>query len=90
MWNHWNALWHRDTQRRVSTHQQDELNRLIDDIFDSKKPHDRLMAHCDQLYFKKHSKDKICDMKIHRKNNWIAGAQLILKKYDRIETTQAA
>lgn len=89
MWQHRNEIRHKDIQVRENERQQDELNRIIDEIFSS-KPHERLMRHCDNLYFKKHSKETIREMKVHRKSNWITGAKLILKNYERIDTAQAA
>lgn len=89
MWKCRNDMRNRDKSQSDLAIQQGELNTLLEEIFD-KKPHDRLMAHCDSAYFRKHSKDTIRSMTVHRKTNWITGAKLILSKYDRIDTPQAA
>lgn len=54
------------------------------------KPHSRLMSHCDNQYFNKYTKEQLKNMTTYRKTNWIAGAILILTKYERTTTVQSA
>jgi hypothetical protein len=76
MWTLCNELRTRDLTCLGNVRQQEELNSTIDAIFEQ-KPHDRLMAHCDSLYFWKRGKEMICSMKVHRKINRITGAAYI-------------
>jgi hypothetical protein len=89
MWQARNLILHSRASNVTTQAQHDELNSIIDSIF-VKKPHPRLMSHCDNMYFTKHAQDTVKNMKLHRKNNWIAGANLILMKYDRATTNQSA
>lgn len=88
MWAIRNKIRHTNGNSQERQRQNDELNSEIDRIFE-KKPHDRLMAHCDIRFFRKHTKESVKSMKIHRKTNWISGANLILLKYQRNTTTQS-
>jgi hypothetical protein len=87
MWDKHSSIKHQQQKNHDTTNQQVELNQEINTIF-QKKTHDHVMAHCDLQYFRKHSKEKIKTMTIKRKTNWIAGANLILIKYKRVETPQ--
>jgi hypothetical protein len=90
------GMWHKRNSLRShkeQTIEKEERNRVLNQEVDAilgHKPHDRLMAHCDRIFFRKHSGEQIKAMKEHRKKNWITGAKLILDKYDRIETPQSA
>lgn len=88
MWHTRNQILHRNNENFTLTEQQTELDSQIDDLYD-KKPHARLIAHCDNSYFTKHGRDKVKTMTIRRKINWVAGANLIMVKYDRVTTEQA-
>jgi len=73
MWKMRNHIKHQ-TQDNVSKQQQHEhLDECIDHIFWT-RPHPRLMAHCVNLYFTKHTKDTTKNMKLQRKTNWVTGA----------------
>jgi hypothetical protein len=72
-----------------TTLQHTELDSLIDNII-LRKPHSRLMDHCDNFYFAKYSSEQLKNMTLHRKINWVAGANLILTKYKRAITVQSA
>jgi hypothetical protein len=89
MWQTRNSILHNQSNNFSSQAQHVELNGIIEKIF-SRKPHQRTMAHCDACYFTKYDKDKLKQMKLQRKTNWIAGANLILTKYERSTTTQSA
>jgi hypothetical protein len=88
MWTARNQVLHQ-SDNRVTQQQHKELDEMIDIIF-LKKPHTRFMAHCDNQYFQKHDKEQIKKMSIRRKTNWVAGANLILVKYERTTTVQTA
>lgn len=47
------------------------------------------MAHCDVLYFKKHNQDQLRNFKLQKKLNWIAGANLIMTRYERTTSSQS-
>jgi hypothetical protein len=89
MWQMRNELRNLRAQTINREEQTIAMNTDIDNIFHA-KPHDRLMAHCDSAFFKKHSQEQVKAMKVHRKKNWIVGAKLILTKYKRIDTPQTA
>jgi hypothetical protein len=88
LWNTRNQILHQSTNFDT-TLQHTEINSLIEQIF-LRKPHSRLMAHCDNLYFNKHPPEQLKKMTLHRKINWVAGANLILTKYERAMTVQSA
>jgi hypothetical protein len=88
MWATRNQVLHNTLDNHVHLLQHDVLNEQIDIIM-AKKPHSRLMAHCDNMYFLKHTKEQITNMKLKRKENWIAGAKLIITKYERTTTEQS-
>ena len=88
MWDTRNAILHSASNESIISAQNDDLNLIVDAIF-SRKPHSRLMSHCDNAYFNKHDVEKIKKMKIRRKTNWVTGANLILTKYDRVNTAQS-
>lgn len=89
MWTKRNDLRNAAQTQQDLALQHDHLNSEIDELYE-KKPHSRLMKHCDNLYFTKYGKDKIKTMKIHRKTNWVEGAKLIMVQYARVDTPQAA
>jgi hypothetical protein len=89
MWEARNALRSKTVNHLEKFRILNDLNNDIDLIF-NQKPHDRMMAHCDSSYFRKHSREQLKALKLHKKINWITGARLILAKYERIGTTQAA
>jgi hypothetical protein len=89
MWTVRNRILHSKETREQLTTQHEALNKIIVQIF-AVKPHPRLMAHYDNIYFVKHEIKTIKGMKLHRKYDWVEGAQHILTKYDRITTEQAA
>jgi hypothetical protein len=90
MWRTRNDILHSTTNNEYNKAQHEEqLDHLVESIFD-RKPNPRTMAHCDNLFFCKHDKDKVKKMKLRRKINWITGANLILTKYERALTTQSA
>jgi hypothetical protein len=88
MWQVRNHVLHTTTDNHSDQEQNKELDKAVDVIF-LRKPHPRLMAHCDQAFFKKHRCDRIKQMTIRRKINWITGANLILTKYERGQTEQS-
>jgi hypothetical protein len=88
MWHTRNHILHRYNENFTKKETANELDLLIDDLY-ARKPHSRLLAHCDNVYFNKHGKDRVKKMTLRRKINWIAGANLIMAKYDRVTTTQA-
>ena len=88
MWKTRNRILHH-TQENISKQLQHEhLNECIDEIF-TRKPHPRLMSHCDNAYFKKYPTDTLRNMRLQRKTNWIAGANLIIAKYERTTSEQS-
>lgn len=88
MWHTRNNILHSTETNAMRFIQHTKINRVIDEIYE-RKPHPRLMSHCDNTYFSKHTKDQIKKFKIRRKTNWIRGANLILTKYDRTLTEQS-
>jgi hypothetical protein len=88
MWQTRNQILHRTNDNFTTKEHNKELDLIIDKLYD-KKPHSRLLAHCDNAYFNKHGRAKIKRMTIRRKINWIAGANLIMTKYERVNTSQA-
>jgi hypothetical protein len=76
MWRTRNAILHSNNNNTVNQAHNAELDQIVDAIFNP-----RMMAHCNNIYFSKHDKDKVKKMKIRRKTNRITGAQLILTKY---------
>jgi ribonuclease HI len=89
LWKVRNQVLHNTRDPLTLQRQHNELNATIDNIF-QRKPHQRLMSHCDNLYFSKYTQTQIKHMKLHRKTNWITGANLILTKYERSTTNQSA
>jgi hypothetical protein len=89
MWAKRNAIRSADQKSNEVELQHLALNIEIESIYE-KKPHGRMMTPCDNLYFTKHGKDQVKRMKLHRKINWVEGAKLLLVKYDRLDTEQAA
>jgi hypothetical protein len=89
MWHIQNDILHSTHDNHQTQARNAELDMIVDFIF-SKKPHARLMSYCDNIFFKKHSTDKVKKMKIRRKTTWITGANLILTKYERSLTEQSA
>jgi hypothetical protein len=88
MWRVRNQVLHATLDNYHNQEQHKELDMIVDTIF-ARKPHARLMAHCDQAFFQKHRCDKIKKMTARQKINWITGANLILKKYERGHTEQS-
>lgn len=88
MWTTHNQILHK-SDNKVTQIQHKELDDSIDIIY-LKKPHSRFMAHWDNQYFRKHDKEQIKRMSILRKTNWVAGANLILTKYEHTTTVQSA
>jgi hypothetical protein len=88
LWRMRNTILHGSTDNKISELQHEDMNKQIDDIF-TRKPHPRTMTHCDNMYFSKHSKDKLKQMGLQRKCNWVKGATLIIDKYNQANTTQA-
>jgi len=89
MWTTRNHILHNISDSTAMKQKHDELDQLIQDIYNA-KPHPRMMDHCDNLYFNKYNRTKLKNMKIQRKTNWIAGAQLILARYERSTSLQSA
>jgi hypothetical protein len=85
MWHTRNQILHQNTDNFTLQERHTELDALIDNLY-SKKPHPRYMAHCDNYYFTKQGCENVKKMTIRRKINWIAGANLIMAKYDRVPT----
>jgi hypothetical protein len=64
----------------TSQHQHEDLNGHIDHIF-LWKLHSRLMAHCDIYTCSVNTVlTNLKNMTLYRKQNWVAGAHLILIK----------
>eukprot|EP00557_Chaetoceros_sp_GSL56_P006869 CAMPEP_0176497318 /NCGR_PEP_ID=MMETSP0200_2-20121128/11658_1 /TAXON_ID=947934 /ORGANISM="Chaetoceros sp., Strain GSL56" /LENGTH=203 /DNA_ID=CAMNT_0017895319 /DNA_START=284 /DNA_END=895 /DNA_ORIENTATION=+ len=89
MWKTRNHIMHHNQYNIIRQQQHEHLNECIDNIFRT-KPHARLMAHCDNFYFTKYTKEHIKTMRLQRKTNWVTGAILIISKYDRITSIQSA
>jgi hypothetical protein len=89
LWHIRNDILHKQEDNFATQEQHNALNNIIDDLF-KRKPHQRHMAHSDALYFTKYGSQQLKNMKIQRKTNWIAGANLIITKYERTSTTQSA
>lgn len=88
MWTVRNGVLHSSARHEHLRIYHDETNLQIDRIF-ATKPHARMMDHCDNMYFAKHSKEKIQAMRLQRKINWVEGAYNILRKYERMTTEQS-
>lgn len=88
MWKARNSILHKTNDNYTKRQHNEDLNLIVDMIF-ARKPHSRCMAHCDNAFFKKHGVDRVKNMTIRRKLTWITGANLILTKYDRAQTSQA-
>jgi hypothetical protein len=89
MWNKRNSLRTASLQRQEVELKHKTLDTEIDNIFD-KKPHGRLMAHCDNSFLKKYGKEQVEKMTLYQKTNWVEGARLILAQYERVDAPQAA
>ena len=89
MWKKQNCIMHHTQDNEFKQQQHEHLNECIENIFRT-KPHTRLMAHCDNFYFTKYTKDNIRKMKLQRKKNWVTGANLIISKYARNTSRQSA
>jgi hypothetical protein len=88
MWGVRNRILHNTEDSLTSLQKHADLNNIIDAIF-KQKPHQRMMAHCDVLYFNKHNKDQLRNFKLQKKLNWIAGANLIMTRYERTTSSQS-
>lgn len=88
MWNTRNKILHNTTDPVTLRRKHAELDGIIQTIY-NRKPHQRLMAHCDNLYFRKYDRAKLTTLKLQKKTNWITGANLILAKYERSTTLQS-
>jgi hypothetical protein len=88
MWMTRNQILHKTTDLVTLNQKHEELNTIIQEIYE-RKPHQRMMAHCDNLYFSKYDRAKLTNLKLQKKTNWIAGANLILNKYERSTTLQS-
>ena len=88
MWKTRNQILHRSSEDNIVLQtQHKELDEIIDNIYE-RKPHQRLMSHCDVSFFRKYDKDKVKKFKVKRKTNWVTSANLILTKYERAGTTE--
>jgi len=88
MWKTRNQLVHTSRDNYARQKQHEHLNQRIDELFQI-KPHPRLLAHCDNNYFIRYSKDQVKNMKLQRKTNWVTGANLIISNYERNSTEQS-
>jgi hypothetical protein len=89
MWQTRNHILHRSTENVTVKEHAKELDSMIDEVY-ARKPHSRLLAHCDNIYFTKHGKERVKKMTLRQKIKWIAGANLIMIKYDRATSTVQA
>jgi hypothetical protein len=89
MWATRNRILHNTNDTETLRLKHLELDGIIQDIYQH-KPHQRMMAHCDNFYFGRYDRDKLKHMKLQKKTNWIAGANLILTKYERATTVQSS
>jgi exonuclease III len=89
LWHTRNNLLHKTEGNAQIQALHRDLDTIIKSIF-SKKPHPRLMSHWDNSYFQKHDIHSVKNMKLRRKINWVAGANLILTKYERTTSVQSA
>jgi hypothetical protein len=90
MWKVRNSILHREPTNAILVHQHAELDEIIESIY-QRKPHPRTMAHCDNQYFTKYNQAQIKNNEnTKEKQTRIAGANLILTKYERGSTAQSA